>query len=663
MSKKKSIEEIFIDAVKLQQNDDYNEAEKLYKKILNINPEVTGVHYNLGLIFQKINKSKKAINSYLRALEIDPNYINAYINMGNIYRESDETKNTINCYEKALSLDPNNEVVLYNLGSVFLEKNRGLVALKYFIKLIQINPNNENGLKNLSILLKSYQLKINDTNYKELKKIFLLLFDRNDINHSYNYHNAIKILLYKNDFIINSSVNKKKLLLENYNIKNLLKEKLFILILQKSIVKDEFFENLLTSLRKELLLLLISNNYDKLHENFEFILSLAEQCFINEYVFNQTKKEIEKIYQLKNSLLKNNKIDEIKFSILGCYIPLYIEQSLIKKLLNYHPKSQLFNNLIDLQINEPLKEKKISKSIKSFGKITNAISKKVKKQYEENPYPRWRYDYTYSPVNFLNVLNFEIKPNKIIKSNKFQNPDILIAGCGTGEHVLMTSNYLNAKILSVDLSLKSLSYAKRKTEELEIKNVEYLHADILELNKLRKKFDVIEASGVLHHMEDPKKGLKILVDLLKSHGFLRLGLYSEIARKHIIEARKFVKKNKFKLTVDDIRKCRNKMINEKNNDLIKKVTKSPSFYTVSTLRDLIFHFKEHRFTLTHISKMLKDFNLIFVGFTDINPLMKKKFSIKFPEDKKFLSLKNWSEFEIENTDTFANMYNFWIRKR
>ena len=103
----------------------------------------------------------------------------------------------------------------------------------------------------------------------------------------------------------------------------------------------------------------------------------------------------------------------------------------------------------------------------------------------------------------------------------------MIAGCGTGNHSIIATRYKNANILAVDLSLSSLAYAKRKTEELGYKNIEYLHADILDLNKLNKKFDVIESSGVLHHMKDPIAGLKVLVDILEPHGFLKLGLYSE----------------------------------------------------------------------------------------------------------------------------------------
>ena len=36
--------------------------------------------------------------------------------------------------------------------------------------------------------------------------------------------------------------------------------------------------------------------------------------------------------------------------------------------------------------------------------------------------------------------------------------------------------------------------------------------------------------GVLHHLDDPEQGLNILLDMLEPNGFLKLGLYSELAR-------------------------------------------------------------------------------------------------------------------------------------
>ena len=47
-----------------------------------------------------------------------------------------------------------------------------------------------------------------------------------------------------------------------------------------------------------------------------------------------------------------------------------------------------------------------------------------------------------------------------------KTPNILIAGCGTGQHSIGTAaKFKGSKVLAIDLSLASLSYAKRKTEE------------------------------------------------------------------------------------------------------------------------------------------------------------------------------------------------------
>ena len=68
---------------------------------------------------------------------------------------------------------------------------------------------------------------------------------------------------------------------------------------------------------------------------------------------------------------------------------------------------------------------------------------------------------------------------------------------------------------------------------MNISNIDYLHADILDLRELGRKLDIIECTGVLHHMEDPMAGWKVLTDCLKDEGFMQVGLYSELARRDI----------------------------------------------------------------------------------------------------------------------------------
>ena len=313
-----------------------------------------------------------------------------------------------------------------------------------------------------------------------------------------------------------------------------------------------------------------------------------------------------------------------------------------------------------MQVREPHKEKELKEKIASISTVSNIVSKKVKDQYEKNPYPRWRYLSNGFKSNFLNILNSNIKPNKVISENKFFNPKVLIAGCGTGQQLENAICYENSSILAIDLSFSSLAYAKRKMQELNITNIEYLHADILNLDKLNKKFDIIECVGVLHHMEDPEAGLKVLIDLLEPHGFLKLGLYSETSRKHIVEVRNSLKKNIFN-RITDLRDCREYIKNNIHNNSFQKLTYNYDFYSSSSIRDLIFHVHEHRFTLDKISKLLNSYNLEFLGFTSEEA--KKKYSIIYPEDSVNINIENWNKFEIENPDTFQSMYQFWLRKK
>mgnify|MGYP001414663738 FL=1 len=316
--------------------------------------------------------------------------------------------------------------------------------------------------------------------------------------------------------------------------------------------------------------------------------------------------------------------------------------------------------MLKLQIIEPKIENDLKKTIQSIEKISDKTSKKVKQQYEENPYPRWRFAKTKISSPFLNNLKNEIFPNKFNFKNNFLKPEVLIAGCGTGSHLANTIYYLNANITAVDLSLSSLAYAKRKIEDIGYKNINYLNGDILSLKNLNNKFDIIECIGVLHHMERPLDGLKVLLDLLKSDGVLKLGLYSELARKDVTKVRDFIKKEGFNSSLEDIRNLR-EIIKSKTGDIFyKKISFNYDFYSTSNLRDLVFHVKEHRYSIKDLIQIFEDFKLEFLGFT--NPNIKKKYSMIFPHDQKATSLQNWDKFEKKYTDSFVDMYQFWVRK-
>ena len=53
---------------------------------------------------------------------------------------------------------------------------------------------------------------------------------------------------------------------------------------------------------------------------------------------------------------------------------------------------------------------------------------------------------------------------------------------------------------------------------------------------------------------------------------------------------------------------------ESHDENHQLLTTSPDFFSLSTLRDLIFHVQEHRFTLPQIKNCLNELGLEFCGF-------------------------------------------------
>ena len=510
-------------------------------------------------------------------------------------------------------------------------------------------------------LLRSIKLSnLSDKNSSELVELFIFLFNKDTIDHNELFNNARNLIFYQDDQINFENLFKSGVsLLSDKDIKKILNKKLFHLLLQKSLVRDKFLEKFLYLIRKEILLQ-IHNKENSIKELYDFIASNAEQSFLNEYVVFQSDMEIKIINDLKTKVENDKTINELEILILACYLPLNSSKIINNKLINYISESPLFNDLIKLHIKDPLKEAELKKSINSFDDISDNVSKKVKEQYEENPYPRWRYTNITPKNNFLSILNNAIRPNKINTNNQNIAENVLIAGCGTGQQLVSKTSYANSNIVAIDLSLSSLAFAKRKMQELDQKNIEFLQGDILGLNSLNKKFNVIECVGVLHHLKNPDEGLRILLNILEPKGYLKLGLYSEYARKHIIELKNFVQKHKFESNIRDIRNFRELAKNNNNDNSFKKINFNFDFYSTSSLRDLIFHVQEHRYTIPKIQDLLKKFDLEFLGFT--NSSIKKEYSKIYPEDLKNTSLENWNNFEINNQDIFIEMYQFWVKK-
>jgi tetratricopeptide (TPR) repeat protein len=66
---------------------DLGSALTFYQKAVEIDPNYQVVYNDLGVIYEAMGESERAVASYLHALKIDPNYVSAYSNLALFYED------------------------------------------------------------------------------------------------------------------------------------------------------------------------------------------------------------------------------------------------------------------------------------------------------------------------------------------------------------------------------------------------------------------------------------------------------------------------------------------------------------------------------------------------------------------------------------------------
>ena len=435
--------------------------------------------------------------------------------------------------------------------------------------------------------------------------------------------------------------------------------------LGKSIIANLSVENFFTELRS-IILKKCANEPKKIDNNIELISllkAISMNCFMTEYSWFQNDEEIEIIEKLYKSITErlknNNKIYICEILILSSYKLLHEFSDLKDYILKIYEKQKEIKETVKAQIIEIDKEIEILESIENITPIENEISLKVQNQYEIYPYPRWSSDFQiYDDASY-----FHTKKNQFPLLEKIDVKKILVAGCGTGQHPISIAAFdKNAEIHAIDLSKKSISYGIRKAEEYGVKNIKWFQADLLELKKFNEKYDAIESCGVLHHMQNPKRGFDILTDMLNPQGIMKIGLYSRAFRDQLKPIKNFIKDNNLKKDINSIRQARKLIM---TSDIKGAYFDNYDFYSVSSFIDLFMHEQELDFNILEIENLIGK-NFKFLGFTfpiAIKEQTFNKYDSIFPDNKDRNNLRNWDILETSEKYLFRTMYNFIIQKK
>ena len=81
-NKNLTIEETFNLAVQNHQNNNLQDAQNYYQKVLELDPNYVNALNNLGVIFQKLEEHHKAKDCYEKVIKINPNHVEGLNNLG-----------------------------------------------------------------------------------------------------------------------------------------------------------------------------------------------------------------------------------------------------------------------------------------------------------------------------------------------------------------------------------------------------------------------------------------------------------------------------------------------------------------------------------------------------------------------------------------------------
>ena len=640
----------------------FDDSLSMISRALEIQPINPEALLSLSSLYYDLGQFDEALQVAEQALSYKPNYSEALINLGHIYKELGDLEKSLELTLKSASSNPSNPVTYLNLGAIYEELGDLDRAVASTITSIELQSINQAAISNLNRYVK--EIQITNSNIDMLSQAYGILLES-----SYIFHDKLNLIfvnLYLHYF--HAAISKLPIISkDNIGLNAIADNSCILKSLTLLIPAHPEIEAVLTLLRKELLIFASTHNTIPSHLQ-GFVNVLAIQCYLNEFAYAQPEDELDLLKVLVSRVKAADSNLSALLPIIACYIPLH---KVIRYPDNHEQCLSLQHygqDLFTIQVKEPLQEIKIAESLQNSSDIQNQVSNNVRLMYEENPYPRYRYaDYT-SP-SIAQKASFFITKESSKKDLAFteclskasSSPHLLIAGCGTGQQVIHASRYKNAQITAIDLSANSLAYAIRKSKEYEMDAIDFRKMDILNVADIGSKFDIIECKGVLHHMSDPNEGLAALTCQLNSGGYIKIGLYSELARSLVLKARSHISKLSLKPTASGIREFRKMVINKKLDDLSDIMLWARDFYSLSECRDMCFHVQEHRFCMESLKKLLSDNGLIFCGFI-IPTSIQKAYLESYPLDSEMTNFDCWQTFEAKYPITFSETYQFWAYK-
>lgn len=609
--------------------------------------------------------ASKLLEHVLDALSITE--ADDWITLGNLAEIFERDTLVSEAWSQARTANPHLVEFTYQEGCVFFQSHRYIEAAQRFRICTRLDPTDRRSVNSLlASLVQIPPSKFDQLLKKEITRC--LSIPSIDPHH---LRPVAAMMCLQDEALCEFSAKEGDPSISGESLRRL-QSKMLVALIESAVNTSPELERILQALRR-LLIRSISNGRLRgldYESGGGLLGALAQQCFLNEYVFIETAEETEcletLVVQLSESARKSTPVDPAALSIVAAYRPLYAlpNVELIRGCCAISENHYAFK-VVRQQILDLDRQRALASNIESITPVKDDTSVAVRRMYEENPYPRWtRLDH-HAPTSVREYIREKVPLDKWSESAGHPSSTrVLVVGAGTGKQALSAAmRFLDSQVIALDLSKASLAYGAKIASELGITNIKFVQGDLLELPSDYGEFDVVECVGVMHHLSQPDVGWDRILETLRPGGYARIGLYSRRARRLLDGAREFAASNGWQGNTSDIRQFRQAILARPLADPLSFLRSAADFYCVSECRDLIFHVMEHSYDLVEVSELLQRQGLRFLGFEHPNEKVFDVYRTRYPDDPNALNLSNWDRLEEQYPDIFATMYQFWAIKQ
>ncbi len=241
----------------------------------------------------------------------------------------------------------------------------------------------------------------------------------------------------------------------------------------------------------------------------------------------------------------------------------------------------------------------------------------VRSQYEQWVFPEPIPDLSVPGLPWDGGDPFFLGPSYWPSDPYKEDLQILVAGCGANAAARYAFHNPKAQVLGIDISERSLAHSNYLKSKHNLVNLVLRHSNLEDVGKLGRSFDLIDCTGVLHHLAEPSLGLNALAKILRPDGVIFLMLYARYGRTGVYMLQQLFRMLALEQTSPGVLKVQQALAALKPDHPAKPyIATAPDLGFEGGLVDTFLHRRDRAYTVKDCLELLGNAGLVLQGWKD-----------------------------------------------